>query len=228
MGSPPEMIVFGTAISDEETYERVAQPGIRRASEHDSLVMTRKGHDSIQSPYNEMLEEAASLPDLEALVLLHQDLELTDDSLPERSRRLMRDGRVGLIGALGGKGSRLHLWTEPEELFGTAKVPGFEVRYSDDPREVDGVDGALLVIAPWVVRSVRFADALAENFHGYDVDFALRVRAVGGKVVCDDIPYCHHMAVRNDHDALRLAGIDLATMWDPELRPREWAAAFRR
>jgi GT2 family glycosyltransferase len=220
------MIAFGTAVSHDETYERVALPGIRRAAEPDCHVLVRTGHDSIQRPYNEMLDEAAGLPDLEALVLLHQDFELTDDSLPARIRRVMRDPRVGLIGSLGGRTSRLHCWTEPDQLSGTAMAPGVETRHSTGTHEVDAVDGSLLVIAPWVVRSVRFAESLAPNFHGYDVDFSFRVRAVAGKVVCDDIPYFHHMSLRTDHDAIRLAGIDLARMWDTSLRPVEWSAAF--
>jgi hypothetical protein len=222
------MIAFGTAVSDRATYERVALPGIGLAAESDSVILAKEGYGSIQGPYNQMLSEAASFPDLEALVLMHEDFELTDDSLGARVRRLLRDPRVGLIGALGGRNARLHCWTEVEDHYGTSMAPGISVRHSTGSSEVDGVDGSLLVIAPWAVRALCFNESLAEHFHGYDVDFSLRVQAMGGTVICDDIPYFHHMRDRSDYEARRLAGIALARMWDPELRPREWEAAFQR
>ena len=221
------MIAFGVAITDPATFERVALPGIRRVAEPGARIFAKRGFDSIQQPYNEILEEAGELSGLEALVLLHQDLELTDDSLPRRARALLSDPRVGLIGALGARNLRLHCWTKAEEVYGIAMAPGLEARLSTGPVDVDGVDGALLVIAPWVVRTLRFNEELREHFHGYDVDFSLRVGAAGGRVVCDDIPYFHHMAPRTDHDAVRSAGVALAQMWDSDLRPRAWAPAFQ-
>lgn len=221
------MIVFGTAVSDRATYERFALPGIRRAAEPNSVVLANEGYDSIQRPYNMLMEEAGARDDLEALVLLHQDFELTDDSLVRRIRPLLADRRAGLVGSLGGRGVSLHRWTETTDLYGTAVIPGGARRFSSGAQRVDVVDGSLLVVAPWVVRALRFDEALAENFHGYDIDLCLRVRAMGGAVICDDIPYFHHMSQREDHDSVRLAGIRLARMWEPALRPREWESAFQ-
>jgi hypothetical protein len=221
------LIFFGTAVTDQDAYERIALPGIRRVSEPDSIVRTLHGYDSIQRPYNLLMEEAAAREDLEALVLLHQDFELTDGSLSRRVRPLLADQRNGVVGSFGGREIVPHRWTETTQLHGTAVVPGLQRHFGSGPEEVEVVDGSLLVIAPWVTRAVRFNEALARNFHGYDVDFCFRVRAVGGRVVCDDIPYIHRMSPRDDHDAVRLAGLDLATMWDPALRPREWAPAFQ-
>jgi Glycosyltransferase like family len=225
------MIAFGTAISDHSLYERIALPGIERVAEADSPVLTRTGYDSIRPAYNDLLDEAAALPDLEALVLLHQDLELVDRGLMWRTRRVFSDSCVGLLGALGGRGSRLHCWLAPDEIFGFALGPdnmNETKRLSIGPHEVDGVDGALMILAPWVVRSIRFVEAPPGRFHGYDVDLSARVRAAGGKVICEDLVCRHHMAAKDDFDALREAGVVLARMWDPALRPREWEAAFQR
>jgi hypothetical protein len=220
------MIAFGTAITDRATYERIALRGIARAAEPDSQVLTRAGL-KIGRAYNEIIDEAAALPGLEALVLLHQDLELTDGSLPRRLRRLLGDPPVGLIGALGARNATVHLWLASRELYGTVRAPGIDRRFSDGSQEVEGVDGALLVLAPWVVRGLRFGEEIPGGFHGYDADIGLRVRAHGGRVVCDDIPYFHHRTPGTDYDAQRLAGIALARMWDRGLRPREWAASFQ-
>ena len=220
------MIAFGVAISDSAKYERFALSGIRRAAEPDSLVLTRTG-TSLQNAYNSMMDEVAGRSDLEALVLLHQDLELTDDSLACRVRRIFQDRLVGLAGPLGARDVTAHLWPAARDLYGIFREPHAERRFSTGSQEVDGVDGILLVLAPWVVRGLRFSEALADGFHGYDVDINLRVRAHGGRVICDDIPYFHHREPSEDYDAQRQAGITLAEMWDPALRPRQWLPAFQ-
>lgn len=227
------MIAFGTAITDEVAYASIALPSIERVAEPDSVILSRSGYNSIQRPYNEMMDELARRADLEALVLLHQDLELIDPSLPERVRRVFGDPTVGLLGALGARINRLHRWLAPEgRVFGYALGPDQEnvedPRISVGPHEVDAVDGALIVVAPWVVRALRFSEALAEHFHGYDVDISMRVRAHGGKVICEDIPCRHRMEIKDDYDNQAAGGIALAKMWDPALRPREWRPAFQR
>jgi hypothetical protein len=220
------MIAFGTAVSDRATYEEVALRGIGRAAEPDSIVLSREGRP-IRQAYNEMMDEAAGHPGLEALVLLHQDLELTDGSLPRRVRRIFGDRRVGLAGSLGARNVTLHLWLSSRDLYGSVAAPGIDRRFSSGPREVDGLDGALLVLAPWVVRGLRFDEAQAPGFHGYDADISLRVRAHGGRLVCEDVPHFHHRRPKDDFEAQRDAGVALARSWDPALRPPEWGPAFQ-
>lgn len=224
------MIAFATAISDPAVYERVALRGLGRVAEPDARLLTRSGYETIQRPYNELLDEAAELPGLEAVVLLHQDLELLDDSLPGRLRRAFRDRSVGLFGVLGGRLSRLHCWLAPDRAFGFAIGPNprplRDPRITVGPHEVDGLDGALIALAPWVVRGIRFSEP-AGRFHGYDVELGLRVRARGGKLICEDVPCRHHTTLKHDYDAQRQAGVALARSWDPTIRPPEWAAAFQ-
>lgn len=223
------MVVFGVAVTDREAFETIALPSIRRVAEPDSVVLTRHDRHSIQEPYNELLDEVASYKALEALVLLHQDLELLDDSLLRRARPLLDRSGVGLVGAFGGRRVPPHYWSETDEPFGRATTPMVDFHHSGGPHEVEVVDGQLLVLAPWVVRTLRFSEALAEDFHGYDVDFSMRVRAAGGRVVCDDIPYCHRMERPwSDPVAFRRAGWAVARMWDSAVRPPEWAPAFNR
>lgn len=222
------MVAFGVAVSDAAMFERIAAPTIRRIAEPDSLVLTRHGYDSIQRPYNEIMDEVAGREDLEALVLLHQDLELLDDSLLRRARPLLEDPRNGVIGLFGGRHAPFAIWWEAEELFGLQASPTSEVRHSVGSHEVEVVDGALLVLAPWVVRSIRFNEALAADFHGYDADLCFRVLAAGGRVVCNDAPHFHHMGRPwTDPAGLRRARRSIMRMWDPVLRPREWVPAFR-
>ncbi len=221
------MIAFGTALAgDRDEYERIALPGIRRAAEPDSVVLTRIDLP-IRRAYDEIMDEAAGLEGLEALVLLHQDLELTDGSLPQTARRAFADPRVGLLGSLGARNVSLHRWLASRELYGSVFASNVERRFTNGPQEVEGVDGALLVLAPWVVRGLRFGELSGADFHAYDAEISLRVRAHGGVVLCDDVPHFHHRVPKPDFDAQRRAGVALARTWDPGLRPREWGPAFQ-
>jgi hypothetical protein len=220
------VIAFGTAVTDGAAYATMALPGIERAAEADSLVLTREGHGSIQRACNELLEEAAERSDLEALILLHQDLELRDDTLLARLRPLLADPRVGLLGLAGGRGLRSLAWWE-SDLYGAAYVPAQSTRFSRGSFEVDVVDGVLLVLAPWAVRMLRFDEAFAADFHGYDVDIALQVRSVGGRVIATDVEYFHHWLKDPAEDRASWVrnAVRLQRKWDRGLWPAAWSGA---
>jgi Glycosyltransferase like family len=221
------VIAFGCAVSDAEVFDGIGSRSIRANSEAGSVVLTRHGYDSIQHPYDEILDEAAGFEDLEGLVLIHQDLELSDRSLLSRVRPLLREPAVGIVGILGARGAPPHCWWETEDLYGRACTPLLEVHHSVGPHEVEVVDGALLVLAPWVVRGFRFSPELARDFHGYDVDLCLQVRAAGGRVVCEDVPYMHHMRKPwADEEQYMRAGRALARKWGRNLDPRERIPSF--
>src|SRR4051794_24451650 len=73
------VIAFGVAITKPEMHERAAAPGIRRAAEPGAVVLARPAAGTIAQSYNQLLEAARDLRDLEALVLVHQDTELMDE-----------------------------------------------------------------------------------------------------------------------------------------------------
>jgi GT2 family glycosyltransferase len=219
------VIAFGSAITSPETYERFALPGIRRVQEPDSPLLSRSGYDSIQRPYNEILDEAAALDDLEALVLVHQDLELTDRGFLANMRRLLAQPGVGVVGMAGARAISGLGWWEGE-VYGGCFAPGFSGRFSIGSHEVEMVDGALLVLAPWVVRTIRFDETFSSDFHGYDVDFCLQARAAGGRVIVTDIGY-HHDWTKDpgdDRERWTAASIRLSRKWEPELWPAAWGA----
>lgn len=201
------MIAFGVSITDREVYERCALPGIQRAAEKDSVVLARPSAGTIFESYNALLDEAAALEGLEALVLLHQDTEIVDADFCQRLRRVLEaDPAVGVVGCVGALDVRTIAWWEgsvrlaaflhqyPE--YGGGTVAGFswergdESPYSCDG-EVESVDGFLLCLSPWVVRNIRFDPSLG-SFHGYDFDFCLQVRASGKKVLAVGFRAIHH------------------------------------
>jgi hypothetical protein len=99
--------------------------------------------------------------------------------------------------------------------------------------EVDAVDGFLLVLSPWAVRSVRFDERLATG-HGFDLDYCLQVRAAGGKVVTADLRAIHHRTLElvSDDEVWVEGHIRLAEKWDgrwPGRTPEaDWRGRARR
>ena len=106
------MIAFGTAVTKPEEYRRFAEPGIRRAAESDSLILTVEEPGSIFENYNRLLERAAARDDLEGLVLVHQDAEIVDPELCTKLRQALSDPDVAVVGCVGAIGVRSIAWWE--------------------------------------------------------------------------------------------------------------------
>lgn len=224
------MLAFGTAITKPEVYGRCAQPGIERAAEPDSVVLAMPAPGTIFRSYNALLDQAAELPDLEALVLVHQDTEIVGTDFPERVREALADAAVGIVGCVGAIGVRSIAWWEASvtlasfinryEEHGGGDVHSFSWTWDDAPPyahtgEVETLDGFLLVLSPWAVREVRFDEDLGE-FHGYDLDYCLQVREAGRKVVTADFRAIHHRPLEMvpDPDRWVAAHIAVAEKWD--------------
>jgi len=200
------MIAFSSAVTKPDVYRACAEPGIERAREADSVVHSPPAAGPISTAYNQLLDTAAELDDLEALVLVHQDAEIVDADLCATLRQALGDPDVGLIGCAGAVGVRSIAWWEGSvtlssfanryDEHGGGDLPGLSWKWEDPPPyartgEVDTLDGFVLALSPWVVRNVRFDESLSP-FHGYDLDFCLQVRAAGRKVVTADFQAIHH------------------------------------
>ena len=76
------MLAFAAAITKPEQYASCALPGIRRSAEPDSVFLDGPATGTIFESYNAILDRAAALDDLEALILVHQDAELDTPGFP--------------------------------------------------------------------------------------------------------------------------------------------------
>jgi Glycosyltransferase like family len=223
------MIAFGTSITSPDAYRRYAEPGIRLAAEPDSEVYPFAAAGSIFRSYNLLLDMAAARDDLEALVLVHQDAEITDPALCQKVRRALSDPDVGVVGCVGAIGVRSIAWWEGSVTWasfihrygenGGGDLPAFSWKTDEMPPyartgEVDTVDGFLMALSPWTVRNVRFDESLGQ-LHGYDFDFCLQVRAAGRKVVTADFRAIHNHTLElvSNHDMWVEAHMRVAEKW---------------
>jgi hypothetical protein len=224
------MIAFASSITKPEVYRRCAEPGIRRAAESDSEIHELASIGSIFRSYNALLDQFTRRQDLEALVLVHQDAEIIEPDFCSIVRGALSDPQVGLVGCVGAVGVRSIAWWEASvtcasfinryEEHGGGDLPSFSWAWSDAPAyarigEVETLDGFVLVIAPWVVDNIRFDESLGQ-FHGYDLDLCLQVRAAGRKVVTADFRAIHHRALEMvpDPEQWADAHVRVADKWD--------------
>lgn len=227
------MIAFGAAVTEPELYDRFAGPGIRRAAEPDSMVFADQATGSLFRNYNRILEQARVQDDLEALVLVHQDVEIVESDFAARVRAALSDSDVGIVGCVGAVDVRQPAWWK-----GTVSWAAFSHHYEEfgggefdslswrpdagtshlAPGEVDAIDGLVIVLSPWAVRELRFDESLGQ-FHGYDFDICMQARAAGKKVVTADFRVIHHhnLVLISDPEEWIAAYIRLAEKWADHL-----------
>jgi Glycosyltransferase like family len=246
---PAPMIAFGCAITDPGIYERYARPGIELAREADSPLLAQGTAGSIFRNYNLIIDRALELPDLEALVIVHQDAEIVDPDACAKVRAALSDPDVGLVGCAGAIGVRSIAWWEGSvtwaafthryEELGGGEIPSLTWVDRESPSyarlgEVDAVDGFVLGLSPRALRELRFDESLG-RFHGYDYDICMQARSRGMKVVTADIRTIHHHSLEliNDPDAWIGAHMRLAEKWAGEFPDDgggsdDWRARARR
>jgi hypothetical protein len=227
------MIAFATATTKPDVYRRCAEPGIARAAEPDSVVRAMPSIGSIFASYNAVLDEFSGREDLEALVLIHQDAEIIDPDFCQIIRRALADPEVGLVGCVGAVGVRSIAWWEASvtlasfvnryQEHGGGDLASFSWEWEEAPAyartgEVETLDGFVLVVSPWVVRNLRFDESLGQ-FHGYDLDFCLQVRAAGRRVITADFRAVHHrqLEMLPDPEEWTEAHVKVAEKWDGEM-----------
>jgi hypothetical protein len=185
------VIAFAACVGSPDKLSRFAAPGLHRAMEPGCVFAELTTERSIHEAYNEALEHFAGYEELEALVLLHEDCELLDPDFCDRVRAALADPTVAIAGPVGARGVNGLAWWEGEIVGRAAETRGVvEGDLSD--RDVDALDGLLLVLSPWAVRTLRCDVATFTGFHAYDVDLCFQARREGRRVVTAPLSVFHH------------------------------------
>jgi len=219
------VIAFGTPVSEPDAYRRYAEQGIRAVAEADSAVYAFSAVGTAARIGNLLLDAAAAHGDLEALVLVHPHAEIADARFCAKVRAALADTEVAVAGCAGAAGVRGLAWWEGRVHAGevlhayTQNGGGVLPAYSwvdrePPPAEVDAVDGFLLVLSPWAVRNLRFDEDLWLG-PGFDVDYCLRARRAGRKVMAVDLRTILHRSLEpiEAPEVFTVAGVQLAEKW---------------
>jgi GT2 family glycosyltransferase len=238
-------------MTDPDLYAARAKPGIDRTVEADSQVFAIQAAGAIFRSYNLILDKARELPDLEAVVLVHQDAEILDPRFCSKLREVLADPQVAIVGCVGAVGARSIAWWEgavsggsavcrygelaggdiPAVAFGGEPVPD-EVRTGP----VDTIDGFMMTLSPWAVRTLRFDESLG-YLYGHDFDLCLQARSAGRKVVTADLEVAHHHSLDlvTENEPWIAAHIRTAEKWEGRMphvdaheNALEWKTRARR
>lgn len=245
------MIVFATAVTDIDVFERCAGAGIRRlqATEPDVEMIVFASVGSIFRNYNLIIDQVKDREDLEALVLIHQDAEIVDPEFLDKIRAALSDPEVAVVGCAGALDVRSIAWWEGSITWasfthryaelGGGEIPAFSWMADKLPAyarlgEVDSIDGFVMAITPWAMRELRFDESLGK-IHGYDFDFCMQVRQAGKKVVTADLQVVHHHSLRliEDVESWINAYMQVAEKWESRIsangsRDGDWEWRARR
>ena len=183
------MIVFASCIADPERFRRSTLASIHALEDPATLVVEVET-TSIFEGYNEVLDAFRDEPALEAIVLLHDDVEIVDRLFCEKVRRVMAEPDVGVVGVAGALGVRSLAWWEGDCRGRVVETRGL-LDWGGGRHDVDSVDGLMMILSPAAARGVRFDSEGFSGFHGYDVDYCFEVRAAGLRVLVDDISVVH-------------------------------------
>jgi hypothetical protein len=175
-------IAYGCCVGTWDLFHKYVEPRIPK----DRPIMTASNQTSISIAYNAILD-GFRVYDLDAVILLHDDLEMIDPSTETRVINVFESTPdVAIIGVAGG-GPTLNWWNADPvgHQLTDAQLIDFGLREGD----VHIVEGSFMVFSPWAIQELRFDERY--EFHGYD-DVCLEAKRVGKRVIVANIDTYHH------------------------------------
>ena len=148
------------------------------------------GQTQLTLAYNTILD-AYRGRGMDALILLHDDLEIVDPDAEAKFLAALADD-VALVGVCGGKGDTTLAWWESEKV-GHQMTDSGMLDFGPRSGDVAFIEGSIMVFSPWAVEHLRF-DEVYPDFLGYD-DVCLTARDMGKRVTVVDVATHHHSTV---------------------------------
>jgi len=181
-GGDDVRFAYGCCVGSWEKFQRNVVPHVGP----NRPLLALAGSDSIVFTYNLILDAFAG--DVDALVLLHDDLEITDPDAELKFADALAEDDVELVGVAGGGGKSLYWWEH--DPVGHQPTDVMNIDFGRRTGDVELIEGSIMVLSRWAIENVRF-DSRFTGFHGYD-EIAMQVRAQGKRVVVEDVDTHHH------------------------------------
>ena len=179
------MIGYGVCVGDWDRFRRFACPP-------DRPVVALAGQTSIASAYNTILNAYVDT-DIEAVILTHDDLEITDPLAEEKFLKALADPDVALVGVAGGKGQdSLQWWNSPS--IGHQMTDSGSLDFGARTGDVAFLEGSVIAFSPWAVEHLRCDEAYTDFRSGWD-DICLTSLVAGMRNVVVDVDTHHHTTI---------------------------------
>jgi hypothetical protein len=208
---------YGVCVGWWEEFTSYVVPWVGdRAVYQDSGAPLRplvalSGQTSIAAAYNAILDLYSARYELDGVVLLHSDLQITDPAFEDKvTAGLGWADDVALVGVAGGGAADGTAWWNDDPI-GHQLLDDGPLDFGVRAGFVDVLEGSLLVFSAWAVDNLRF-DTEMPGFHGYDT-VCLQARAAGYRCFVADIDTHHHT---------------VAGRWRSAQSAADWQAAHER
>lgn len=190
----------------------------------DDVIHCEHGDDhGIAHAYNTILDRAISHPDCQALILVHDDVQVVDGSFRGKILAALSEPQVGIVGPIGGANLTSARWWNARRLAGRVYETRGDISLGSLVADVDVVDGLLLALNRNALEHVRFDEQLT-GFHGYDIDICLQARANGLRVVVRPIDVIHRTKTGyGDVDDYLATAAYLSRKWPGQLVPLSYS-----
>ena len=181
-------IAYGVCVGSWERFHRYVEP---RVAGRPLTVM--HGQPSITVAYNQILDTYRGRDDTDALVLLHEDLEIIDPDFEAKVTWELECPDVALVGVAGGRGVTSLAWWEAPQRFGHQLTDSGLLELGPRRGDVDSLEGSLLVFSRWAIDNLSYDERMT-GFHCCD-EICIRAVRAGKAVVVADIDTHHHTVV---------------------------------
>jgi glycosyltransferase involved in cell wall biosynthesis len=180
------VIGYGTCVGSWDKLYRHVIPAVGGRP-----LFALSGQTQLTAAYNTILD-AYRGRDLDAVVLLHDDLQITDPDAEAKFLAALADPDVALVGVCGGKGDQSLAWWQSETV-GHQMTDSGMLDFGPRTGNVAFIEGSVMAFSPWAVEHLRF-DRRYPGFLGYD-DVCLTAIAAGKRVVVADVDTHHHSTI---------------------------------
>lgn len=192
-------IGYGCCVGTWDKFHRYVEPRIPK----DRPILTASNQTSISVAYNAILD-AFKVYDLDAVILVHDDLEMIDSATEEKVLAALAKrpegyvGDVAIVGVAGG-GPSMAWWNV--DPIGHQLTDSRMLKFGER-REgiVSMVEGSFLAFSPWAIQELRFDERY--EFLGYD-DVCLEAWRCGNVVAVADVDTHHHSTLGYKSESVR-------------------------
>ncbi|MGI0012088.1 MAG: glycosyltransferase [Nitrososphaera sp.] len=181
------MIAYGCCVGSWDKFER----WVKRSDSQ--LLYALGGQGSIAVAYNEILNTVKMRSGVRALVLQHDDLQITDPDFEYKVLGAFVPDDVALVGVAGGQGITSLAWWNAN-TYGHQMLDSGLLDFGLRTGDVDLLEGSLLIFSRWAIDHLRF-DLRFSGFHGYDDIAMTATREWGRRAVVADISTHHHTSL---------------------------------
>lgn len=184
------VVAYGVAVGSWERFHQFVEPRIPAGQP----LTVQYGHPSITVAYNHILDSWSRWDGFDALVLLHEDLEMIDPDTETKILKEMEDPQVAFVGVAGGRGGPPSLaWWESPERFGHQLTDSGPLELGPHTADVMLLEGSFLAFSPWAVKNLRYDERLT-GFHCCD-EIVIKAQHHNKRAVVADITTHHHTIV---------------------------------